>query len=229
LKRRRASPPRDSASGPLRTCVQCGSVREKGRLLRIAGNRGWVGRPIPEERCRAGGSTSALSGSASIGSRRGFERRRAVLAEDGCRRQGTGGPSRRIAARRAGKVEGEWMDKVRVRDLAKELGMGTSKEFLAFLERIGVKGKSASSNLEGETIDRVRAHFRKPAPPPPPPPHHHDDPRRRGAGAPFAEGGPAPRDPDPAPHPRAAPRGAARAPGDRRGGDPAGRRGRPRR
>ena len=61
------------------------------------------------------------------------------------------------------------MDKVRVRDLAKELGMDTSKEVLAFLERIGVKGKSASSNLEGETIDRVRAHFRKPAPPPPPP------------------------------------------------------------
>jgi len=61
------------------------------------------------------------------------------------------------------------MDKLRVRDLAKDLGMETSKEVLAFLERIGVKGKSASSNLEGETIDRVRAHFRKPAPPPPPP------------------------------------------------------------
>ena len=62
------------------------------------------------------------------------------------------------------------MDKVRVRDLARELGMETSKEVLAFLERIGVKGKSASSNLEGEMIDRVRAHFRKPVPPPPPPP-----------------------------------------------------------
>jgi translation initiation factor IF-2 len=61
------------------------------------------------------------------------------------------------------------MDKVRVRDLARELGMETSKEVLAFLERIGVKGKSASSNLEGDMIDRVRAHFRKPAPPPPPP------------------------------------------------------------
>jgi translation initiation factor IF-2 len=61
------------------------------------------------------------------------------------------------------------MDKVRVRDLAKEVGMESSKEVLAFLERIGVKGKSASSNLEGEMIDRVRAHFRKPAPPPPPP------------------------------------------------------------
>src|SRR5512141_415653 len=66
-------------------------------------------------------------------------------------------------------TKGEWMDKVRVRDLAKELGMENSKEVLAFLERIGVKGKSASSNLEGEMIDRVRAHFRKPAPPPPPP------------------------------------------------------------
>jgi len=61
------------------------------------------------------------------------------------------------------------MDKVRVRDLARELGMETSKEVLAFLERVGVKGKSASSNLEGDMIDRVRAHFRKPAPPPPPP------------------------------------------------------------
>ena len=61
------------------------------------------------------------------------------------------------------------MDKVRVRDLAKELGMETSKEILVFLERIGAKGKSASSNLEGEMIDRVRAHFKKPAPPPPPP------------------------------------------------------------
>src|SRR3970282_72911 len=66
-------------------------------------------------------------------------------------------------------LEGEWMDKVRVRDLAKEVGMETSKEVLAFLERIGVKGKSASSNLEGEMIDRVRAHYRKPVPPPPPP------------------------------------------------------------
>jgi translation initiation factor IF-2 len=61
------------------------------------------------------------------------------------------------------------MDKVRIRDLAKELGMETSKEVLAFLERIGAKGKSASSNIEGDLIDRVRNHFKKPAPPPPPP------------------------------------------------------------
>ena len=61
------------------------------------------------------------------------------------------------------------MEKVRIRDLAKELGMETSKEILAFLERIGAKGKSASSNLEGELIERVKAHFKKPAPPPPPP------------------------------------------------------------
>jgi len=74
------------------------------------------------------------------------------------------------------------MDKVRVRDLAKELGMETSKEVLAFLERIGVKGKSASSNLEGEMIDRVRAHFRKPAPPPPPPARR--DPPRGGRPSP---------------------------------------------
>ena len=46
------------------------------------------------------------------------------------------------------------MEKVRIRDLAKELGMETSKEILAFLERIGAKGKSASSNLEGELIRR---------------------------------------------------------------------------
>ncbi|HEX9191810.1 MAG TPA: translation initiation factor IF-2, partial [Candidatus Deferrimicrobiaceae bacterium] len=61
------------------------------------------------------------------------------------------------------------MDKVRIRDLAKDLGMETSKEILAFLERIGAKGKSASSNLEGDLIERVKAHFKKPAPPPPPP------------------------------------------------------------
>jgi len=61
------------------------------------------------------------------------------------------------------------MDKVRIRDLAKELGMETSKEVIAFLERIGAKGKSASSNLEGDLIERVRNHFKKPAPPPPPP------------------------------------------------------------
>ncbi len=61
------------------------------------------------------------------------------------------------------------MDKVRIRDLAKELGMETSKELLVFLERIGAKGKSASSNLEGDLIERVRGHFKKPAPPPPPP------------------------------------------------------------
>ncbi len=61
------------------------------------------------------------------------------------------------------------MDKVRIRDLAKDLGMETSKEIIAFLERIGAKGKSASSNLEGDLIERVRGHFKKPAPPPPPP------------------------------------------------------------
>jgi translation initiation factor IF-2 len=60
------------------------------------------------------------------------------------------------------------MEKVRIRDLAKELGMETSKEVLAFLERIGQRGKSASSNIEGDVIERVRNHFRKTAPPPPP-------------------------------------------------------------
>ena len=60
------------------------------------------------------------------------------------------------------------MEKVRIRDLAKELGMETSKEVLTFLERIGQKGKSASSNIEGDVIERVKNHFRKAAPPPPP-------------------------------------------------------------
>jgi translation initiation factor IF-2 len=47
--------------------------------------------------------------------------------------------------------------------------METSKEILAFLEKIGAKGKSASSNLEGDLIERVKGHFKKPAPPPAPP------------------------------------------------------------
>ncbi len=60
------------------------------------------------------------------------------------------------------------MEKVRVRDLAKELGMKTSREILQFLERIGQKGKSASSNIEGDLIERVRSQFRKGAQPLPP-------------------------------------------------------------
>ncbi len=60
------------------------------------------------------------------------------------------------------------MEKVRIRDLAKELGMKSSKEILLFLERTGLKGKSASSNIEGDLVDKVRSHFRKGAPPPPP-------------------------------------------------------------
>ena len=109
------------------------------------------------------------------------------------------------------------MDKVRVRDLAKELGMETSKEVLAFLERIGVKGKSASSNLEGE-IDRPgQGPFPETRPAAAAAPHHNVDPLRRGAGAPFQECDPAPWDSDPAPRPRAASRRAARAPRGRRG------------
>jgi len=60
------------------------------------------------------------------------------------------------------------MEKVRIRELAKELGMKGSKEILLFLERAGLKGKSASSNVEGDLIGKVRSHFRKGAPPPPP-------------------------------------------------------------
>ena len=59
------------------------------------------------------------------------------------------------------------MEKVRVRELAKELGRKSSKEILLFLERIGEKGKSASSNIDGDMVERVRTHFRKGAPPPP--------------------------------------------------------------
>src|SRR3990172_3869371 len=59
------------------------------------------------------------------------------------------------------------MEKVRVRELAKELGMKSSKEILLFLERIGEKGKSASSNIDGDMVERVRTHFRKGAQPPP--------------------------------------------------------------
>jgi predicted RNA-binding protein YlxR (DUF448 family) len=47
LTRRVPSPPRSSASGPLRTCVQCGAVREKGGLLRIAGKPGVGWAPDP--------------------------------------------------------------------------------------------------------------------------------------------------------------------------------------
>jgi translation initiation factor IF-2 len=60
------------------------------------------------------------------------------------------------------------MEKVRIRELAKELGMKSSKEILLFLERAGQKGKSASSNIEGDLIGKVRSHFRKGTPPPPP-------------------------------------------------------------
>jgi translation initiation factor IF-2 len=61
------------------------------------------------------------------------------------------------------------MEKIRIRDLARELGMDTSKDILAFLVKVGQKGLSASSNLEGDLVERVKAHFRKAAAPPPPP------------------------------------------------------------
>ncbi len=48
LMRRRASPPRSSAPGPQRTCVQCGAVRNKDGLIRIAGKPGvgWTPDPV---------------------------------------------------------------------------------------------------------------------------------------------------------------------------------------
>ena len=39
--------PRSDASGPQRTCVQCGAVREKGGLFRIAGKPGVGWTPDP--------------------------------------------------------------------------------------------------------------------------------------------------------------------------------------
>ena len=44
---RKIDPPRSSGSGPQRTCVQCGAVREKGGLLRIAGKPGIGWTPDP--------------------------------------------------------------------------------------------------------------------------------------------------------------------------------------
>jgi len=38
---------KSSARGPQRTCVQCGAVREKGGLLRIAGKPGMGWEPDP--------------------------------------------------------------------------------------------------------------------------------------------------------------------------------------
>jgi len=100
------------------------------------------------------------------------------------------------------------MDKVRVRDLAKELGW-VQQEVLAFLERIGVKGKSASSNLEGRrsTGSGPISGNRSAAPAAP---HHHDDPRRRVLER-RSQKVVLRRGPDPPPAP-SCPRGAARAP-----------------
>lgn len=39
-RRGKAGPQRSSSRGPLRTCVQCGAVREKRELVRIAGRPG---------------------------------------------------------------------------------------------------------------------------------------------------------------------------------------------
>jgi len=41
------------------------------------------------------------------------------------------------------------MEKVRIRDLAKEMGMETSKEILVFLERIGAKGNRRPATWRG--------------------------------------------------------------------------------
>lgn len=53
--RRMARLPRSSASAPQRTCVQCGAVREKGGLLRIAGRPGVGWAPDPAGRLQGRG------------------------------------------------------------------------------------------------------------------------------------------------------------------------------
>ncbi len=45
--RRRAGIPRGSSREPQRTCVQCGAVRDKGALFRIAGKPGAGWMPDP--------------------------------------------------------------------------------------------------------------------------------------------------------------------------------------
>ena len=47
LTRRNPSPRRSDTPGPRRTCVQCGAVREKAGLLRIAGKPGVGWTPDP--------------------------------------------------------------------------------------------------------------------------------------------------------------------------------------
>ena len=47
MTRRMPGLPRSSGSGPQRTCVQCGAVRDKGGLLRIAGKPGIGWTPDP--------------------------------------------------------------------------------------------------------------------------------------------------------------------------------------
>ncbi len=47
MTRRKSSLPRSSGSGPQRTCVQCGVVRDKAGLLRIARKPGMGWSPDP--------------------------------------------------------------------------------------------------------------------------------------------------------------------------------------
>jgi len=55
---------------------------------------------------------------------------------------------------RSGKLAGE---KMRVRDLAKELGI-SSKELISQLEKIGIKGKKAPSGLSEEELEKFYSH-----------------------------------------------------------------------
>ena len=50
------------------------------------------------------------------------------------------------------------MDKMKVHELAKELGI-QSKEVISFLAEKGIEAKAAISSVEGEAIDLVRKKF----------------------------------------------------------------------
>ena len=52
------------------------------------------------------------------------------------------------------------MSKIRVREIAKELGKN-NKEIMEVLEANGVEGKTAASNLDEEHVKLIKNHFAK--------------------------------------------------------------------
>ncbi|MBI3961290.1 MAG: translation initiation factor IF-2, partial [Deinococcus sp.] len=97
------------------------------------------------------------------------------------------------------------MEKVRIYDLAKELGV-TTKEMLAVLDSMGVVYKSHSSTLDADTAATVKELFKSQTAPAPPKPAARAEPA-----APQAKPQPAPC-PPPAPPPEAAQPAPAPAP-----------------